>query len=577
MLALRPLVWLAFAFGSGLLAGRLLPIRGWTLWLLWLLAAAAAGWCLARARGKNRRPAERPNAMPLSAAGEAPWLDLQSREWLLFCLGCLAFLAGWARQVETTAERERLSALIPDFFQAEVAITAPPDQPPENLRPAKWVCSGRLLAINGAAAPEMPVRICGEGASRFGGGDILRGWVIREAARPPAYPAAFNLARYLESQGYIAALRFTRPAGRGAGDAYAVTPAPRLSGLRLAQEMRRNAIQHILAAFPSPAGAFLAAITFGYRPPPHTAEGLAELQDNFRRAGIAHVMAISGMNVALVAGMVWWLLSLVISDRRFIAFAAIATCFLYLLLSGMEVSALRATLMAVIHLGGYIIGRRGDLVNSLAAAALLIAAYNPGALFDIGFQLSFTAVLFLALLGETWAPAADLAEAAWHSGNLLRAIGHRLWRYLAALFAMSAAATIGCTPLVAYHFLQFSLIGLLANIAVVPLSTLVLAAGLLAPATACPFLPGRDLFTSLLVAPTSLLIRIADLFSHLPGASVATAPLPGWTLALYYAGFAAFFLRKARLPAVWQGRLRSLALTAIAASVLAMCLSLIHI
>ncbi len=565
MLAVRPLVWLASAFGAGLIAGRFIPLMEWPLWLV---AAAAAGWCLASVRNQPAPSGESVTATSLSASPAQRWLDAQGRERLLFCLGGIAFLAGWARQVEYSSERNRLSALIPDFFQAEIAISVPPDLPLAD-NTGRWVCAGHLLSVNGAMAPSLPVRVAGAGTTSFGRGDILRGWVAREAARPPAYPAAFDLARYLESQGYAAALRFTLPGGRGAENTYAVTPAPRRSALRLVQEMRGAAIKAILTSFPSPEGIFLAAITFGYRPPPRGAEGFAELQDNFRRAGIAHVMAISGMNVALVVAMIWWLLSFLLS-RRLIALAAMATCLLYLLLSGMDVSAVRATLMAIIHLGGYLIGRRGDLLNSLAAAALLITAYNPGAILDIGFQLSFTAVLFLVLLGEDLAPRPDEEESRPQTGSRLWRSCRRLWQYLVGLFAMSMAATIGCTPLVAYHFLQLSLIGLLANIVVVPLSTLVLAAGLLAPAAACPVLPLSAMFTDILVAPTVLLIRLAEFCSHLPLASVSAAPLPGWAMALYYAGFAAFFLRKARSSATWQTSLRALALAAVILAVLAM-------
>src|SRR5437773_679183 len=124
-----------------------------------------------------------------------------------------------------------------------------------------------------------------------------------------------------------------------------------------------------------------------YGPPPP----LADVQDAFRRAGVFHVLAVSGFNVALLAGAVWTLARAAGSGRRTAATGAIVAVLGFAAVVGPEPSVIRATIMAVLVLAAVLLEREASVTNSLALAALAILAARPGDLLDPGFQLSFAA------------------------------------------------------------------------------------------------------------------------------------------------------------------------------------------
>src|SRR6266566_1970210 len=122
----------------------------------------------------------------------------------------------------------------------------------------------------------------------------------------------------------------------------------------------------------------------------------ADVQDAFRRAGVFHVLAVSGFNVALLAGAVWTLARAAGSGRRTAATGAIVAVLGFAAVVGPEPSVIRATLMAVLVLAAVLLEREASVTNSLALAALAILAARPGDLLDPGFQLSFAATAGIA-------------------------------------------------------------------------------------------------------------------------------------------------------------------------------------
>jgi competence protein ComEC len=201
------------------------------------------------------------------------------------------------------------------------------------------------------------------------------------------------------------------------------------------------------------------------------------LRRTFARAGVSHVLSISGLHVGIVAAFgyfLWrwllgrsrWLLLRANVPKLAVAGSSIAVL-LYAGIAGSSTATIRAVVMILIFVGAVVVDRQRDLLVSLAAAACAIALVWPGAVLDISFQLSFTAVLFLVIgMARFWPLWRQ-----WEERRLVRLrrgpIRHA--RSVAAYFAVSASALVGTAPLSAFHFNQVSWVALLANALVVPL------------------------------------------------------------------------------------------------------------
>ena len=202
-----------------------------------------------------------------------------------------------------------------------------------------------------------------------------------------------------------------------------------------------------------------------------------ELRDSFTRVGIAHVLAISGLHIGLVAivayGVWWWLLArsryllLMWSVPKLAAFLTLPVVLLYAGLAGGSVSTVRAVIMVAVFLIARLLDKEEEAFRSLALAALIVSLIWPGAVLDISFQLSFVAVLaiFLGLYRfRAWRENRDKGRegdpSQWRQ---------RLLRRAGLYYLVTLSATVGTLPLVATHFHIVSLLGLLANLLVVPL------------------------------------------------------------------------------------------------------------
>jgi competence protein ComEC len=226
----------------------------------------------------------------------------------------------------------------------------------------------------------------------------------------------------------------------------------------------RSWARRALARFvpPGPEESIVRAMVLGDR------AGLDEpTAEAFRVSGTYHVLALSGAQVALVAGLV------VALARRFGAGPAVQALLgggvaaLYAVFVGGDVPVVRASLMAVVLLGGRALDLDADLANLLGLAALVLLVHRPSNVTDVGFQLSFGATLGLVLL----TPA-------------LTAGVPRLPFGIERAIAASLAAQAALLPLLALHFHRIAPGGLVLNLLAVPLSSAVLLAGLLVLACA---------------------------------------------------------------------------------------------
>jgi len=288
----------------------------------------------------------------------------------------------------------------------------------------------------------------------------------------------------------------------------------------------------------------------------------AETQDRFARSGLAHVLSVSGLHLAVVALGTWRVLLALLQRleplaarfdvRRGAAAAALPVTLLYTLGTGASVPVIRSAVATGLVFGSVLLGRRPDAAHALAVAALAILAFDPGSLVDISFQLSFASVAGLLLLAGPTRKALPIRP------DLTRWRGRALEAGLQGCCA-SAAATLVTAPLLALHFRRLSTLAIPANVVGLPFAsalTVLAALAFLAAAAAPPLAPAllwicRPFATAFLA--------VNDAFVAPAFASVGVAS-PGWGLiaASYALGGGALLAR---------GRVRWILAAAAAAAV----------
>lgn len=297
-------------------------------------------------------------------------------------------------------------------------------------------------------------------------GDRLRLTVRLRTPRNFHNPGGFDYEGYLARRGiYVTAFLWN--------DDKVARIGTRGSWLRQRMEHVRRTVgaffdQHLAA---TPAGV-LRALIIGDK-----SRLDPELRTAFQRVGAAHVLAISGLHVGIVAAVAyavcWWLLArsryvlIAWSVPKLAAAGSLPLVLLYAGLAGGRVSTWRAVVMVCVFLTAVLLDQRNEMFRSLALAALLISTLWPGAVFDASFQLSFMAVLGILLGLRRFHDRRDTrgeSEAAGQRTGL-----QRLGRWARTYGVVSLSAMAGSLPLVAAHFHIVSLTGLLANLLVVPL------------------------------------------------------------------------------------------------------------
>jgi competence protein ComEC len=226
-----------------------------------------------------------------------------------------------------------------------------------------------------------------------------------------------------------------------------------------------------------------------------------EVAEPFMQSGTMHIFAISGFHVALIGWSLIGLLQVCRLPRALCGCVVIPVLWFYAAATGWPASGVRSSIMMTVLILGWSLNRPGDLLNSLAAAALLILIWDPQQLFQIGFQLSFFVVLSLILFGPCLRElqAKLLQPDPFLPDRLRPAWQQRLagpLRYLTGSLGSSLAAWVGSLPLVAYYFHYLNPVAILANLVVLPLGALAL--------TSC--------MASLLVG--AWWVGLAELFNH---------------------------------------------------------------
>ncbi|MCG2757553.1 MAG: ComEC/Rec2 family competence protein [Desulfobacteraceae bacterium] len=259
------------------------------------------------------------------------------------------------------------------------------------------------------------------------------------------------------------------------------------------------------------------------------------LQKAFNRAGVGHILAISGLHIGIVATVAFFFFKWILSYFKYflwnaltIKIAAILSLFpvvIYGLLSGMSPSTQRAVIMVTVFLMTFLFEREHDSINTLAIAAMIILVVHPPSLFSISFQLSFIAVLAIIY---------GLSRIRMKSMTGKQGL-FQLQKKVHLFLLTSLFAILGTLPLVMLYFNQVSLVGLLANLLIIPIiGFVVVPLGLFSVLLYPVSVYGA---TWCINTSSELLAKALDIvmwFSNLPFASVKTVTPTYFEICCYY-------------------------------------------
>ncbi|MBI4328521.1 MAG: DNA internalization-related competence protein ComEC/Rec2 [Chloroflexi bacterium] len=444
---------------------------------------------------------------------------------LLASLFLLGFTFGAARvQIgEALAPADTLSLLVGQTVEVTGIVAEDPFLKGTRLRVRLDIES---VAVEGETRPahggliawlRQPVAL-GQGVVEVGYGDRLR--LAGRLEAPPVYPD-FDYRGYLAQRGVRAAI--FQPEVVGLDRSVGAAP------LRWVYELRDGLDASLQRALAEPQAGLARALLLGRR------DGLSpEVNDVFARAGIAHVLAISGLQVGVLLGIVLAASTALLGRQHGVhLLVALLFLWLYALLAGLSPSVQRAAVMGGAYLLALASGRQasGGLILLLAGAFL--ASVTPSILGEASFQLSFLAMAGLVYLAPLM--ASYFEKKAGPAGQT--ALGRSLIQGSAA----TLAATVFALPVVAYHFGAVSLVGLPATLLVLPaLPVLLVVGGLSALAgLAAPGLGQALGWVSWL--SLSYFLAVAQGFAALPFASFAFTQIGAFHLLIYY-GILAFLL-----------------------------------
>ncbi len=260
------------------------------------------------------------------------------------------------------------------------------------------------------------------------------------------------------------------------------------------------------------------------------------VRDAFINTGVMHVLAVSGLHTAYII-----LIFLIIFGRFNLisrSLFTIAGLIFFLLITGMQVSVLRSVIMSVLITAALLSNRSTNIFNSLAVAALTILIITPGEIYDPGFQLSFTAVLAIALI---YPVIRDILPA--------RLNAHPYLKSFILFVSVSLAAQIGTLPITIFYFDKLSLIAIAANIIVIPLGGVIIAnsAVTLILSLFVPLIP--SLYAAANELFTMMMYRSVELAAGVPGGflwvnNFSTADI---IIAYAFIGFFFLILKRTRL------------------------------
>jgi competence protein ComEC len=360
---------------------------------------------------------------------------------------------------------------------------------------------------------------------------------------PPAAPGSYDFARdaWFDSIGGV---------GFVIGDIAAArldSPPLRLRISMAVNAFRWSLAQRILARMGPSSGGIGAAMVTG-----HEAWISEDQTEAMRASGLAHILSISGLHMAIVGGFVfaavrlgvaaWPWLALRAPGKKIAASAGLIAVLGYLVISGAPPPAERAAITASVAFLAILFDRRAITLHGLALAALLILALKPETAGEPGFQMSFAATAALVALAESWPqPVKEISTPWWIRWP------QAAMTWLAASVAASLVAGLATAPFAMQHFNRVAVWGLPANLAVAPLSSFVIMPFLAIGTLLEPFGLGAP-FLAIAGWGVDGMVGIANGFADAHGAQRIVASAPPQVLVVAFLGL--------MILCLWRGSLR---------------------
>lgn len=378
-------------------------------------------------------------------------------------------------------------------------------------------------------------------------GEAVRLFAILNPPPAPASPGAYDFGRtaFFQRIGGVAfALGETRTA--------VLSEAPwRLRLVMWVNAMRFDLAQRIVAQQGERAGGVAAAMTTGHEAWLDPAE-----VDVMRDSGLAHILSISGLHMAVVGGFAFFLVRLLIAawpwlalrvpGKKAAAVAGLLAVGTYLVVSGAPPPAERAAVTASIAFLAVLLDRQAITMHALAVAALVVLLLQPEAIVTPGFQMSFAATAALVALVEAWPHRPKEISTPW---PILMVQRTGAWVGAAVLASLVAGAATG--PFAMQHFNRSAMYGLAANLATAPLSDFLIMPALALGALLEPIGLGAP-FLWLAARGIDLMLAIGERVAGLPGAVRTIASAPDIVLPIAFLGVL--------FCCLWRGPLRWLGL-----------------
>jgi competence protein ComEC len=322
---------------------------------------------------------------------------------------------------------------------------------------AEWIWNGDTAQLINCSGKLILYMARDSVAKGFSYGDLLLISRKPQPVQPPANPEAFDYRKWLLRQG------ITHQVWLPSGSAVKVGEGDTRFVYRIAFAMRQAMLEALQkCGLEGKEFAVAAALLLGY-----TDKLDPDLRQEYAGTGAMHILSVSGMHVGLVFVVINTLLLFMerIKHGKYIrAVLIILLIWMYAFITGLSPSVLRASSMFSMIMIGRLMMRHHDMFNTMAGSAWILLIINPSFLFDLGFQLSYLALAGIAgvhpMIVSWWKPRYWLPRQVW------------------SIVSVSLAAQLTTAPISLYYFHQFPNYFLLTNIVALPLSSLVMYAGL---------------------------------------------------------------------------------------------------
>lgn len=501
-----PLLWLSLAFLAGILLASLLALP----LAAWLLASMAAA------------------SLVLAFSRRSPWLPL-------FALTSVCVLFAGAT---------RYAAAQPHFAPGDLAyyndrdgrveirglVAKPPVQHDGYI---ELIIEAEELTLDDLARPvggRLLARVSPATEVNYGDRLLLFGQLVT-----PPDEEDFSYRDYLARAGIHSLLPFASAVRLESGQGNPLWAA--------LYSLRQRGQETLYRLYPPQSAALLAGILLGDE------SGLSEpLKAAFNDTGTRHIIAISGFNISIIAGIFLTISRRWLGVRRgvWVAAGGIAV---YTLLVGADAAVVRAAIMGLVALLALQTGRQPLALNTLAITAALMALFNPLVLWDVGFQLSFAATLGIVVYTEPLRLWAQRRLAERLSKPWAKAVTPILNDYL----FMTMAAQLTTLPILLYYFQRFSILSLPANLLILPVQPALMVLGGLSALAGLIFIPLGRLVAFFAWILATYTIRIVEFFASVPWAS---HPISSFPLTLVLACYAFLLVVTVRPFREWARTIR---------------------